>query len=37
MATWVAHLRIADEYIKRGLIPYPKEFVLGSVAPENLL
>lgn len=34
MATWVAHLRIADEYIKRGLIPYPKEFVLGSVAPD---
>ncbi len=34
MATWIVHLRIADEYIKRGLIPCPKEFSLGSVAPD---
>lgn len=34
MATWIVHLRIADEYLKRGLIPYPKEFSLGSVAPD---
>ncbi len=34
MATWITHLRIADEYLKRGLIPYPKEFSLGSVAPD---
>lgn len=34
MATWVAHLRIADEYLKRELIPYPTEFILGSVAPD---
>lgn len=34
MATWIVHLRIADEYIKRGLIPYKKEFSLGSVAPD---
>lgn len=34
MATWITHLRIADKYLKRGLIPYPKEFSLGSVAPD---
>ena len=36
MATWIVHLRLADEYIKRGDIPakYKREFVLGSVAPD---
>lgn len=34
MATWIVHLRIADEYFKRNLIPYKTEFVLGSVAPD---
>lgn len=34
MATWIVHLRIADEYLKRGLIPFDREFVLGSVAPD---
>lgn len=36
MATWIVHLRLADKYIKRGMIPneYKREFVLGSVAPD---
>lgn len=34
MATWVVHLRIADAYLKSGLIPCRREFVLGSVAPD---
>lgn len=36
MATWIVHLRIADRYIKRGMIPnaYKREFIIGSVAPD---
>ena len=36
MATWIVHLRVSNEYIKRNLIPaeYLREFVLGSVAPD---
>ena len=36
MATWIVHLRIADAYIKQGLIPdeYKREFSIGSVAPD---
>ena len=36
MATWIVHLRIADTFIKRGIIPsqYKTEFVLGSLAPD---
>ena len=34
MATWGVHLRIADEYIKQGIINNPTQFVLGSVAPD---
>lgn len=34
MATWIVHLRVADAFLKRGLIPYEKEFCLGSVAPD---
>lgn len=36
MATWIVHLRIADEYLKRNLIPkeFVDEFILGSVAPD---
>ena len=36
MATWIVHLRIADTFIKRGIIPsqYKTEFILGSLAPD---
>ncbi|MDD6763385.1 MAG: zinc dependent phospholipase C family protein [Clostridiales bacterium] len=34
MATWIVHLRIADEYLRRGLIPCERDFILGSVAPD---
>lgn len=34
MATWIVHLRIADQFLKHGSIPYPREFILGSVAPD---
>lgn len=36
MCTWIVHLRVADTYIKRGIIPdkYKTEFIIGSVAPD---
>lgn len=34
MATWIVHLRIADQFLKRNIIPYKKQFILGSVAPD---
>ena len=36
MATWIVHLRIANEFIKEKYIPsdYKKEFIYGSLAPD---
>lgn len=36
MATWITHLRIAENFIKEGLVPdnYITEFIEGSVAPD---
>lgn len=36
MATWVVHMRIADEFIKDGIVhqDFKKEFVIGSLAPD---
>ena len=36
MATWIVHLRIADEFIKRNIVPdaYKCEFICGSLAPD---
>lgn len=34
MATWIVHLRLAEIYLKTNRIPYAREFVLGSVAPD---
>lgn len=36
MATWITHLRIADNFIKNKSIPdtYKTEFVCGSLAPD---
>ncbi len=36
MATWIVHLRIANSYLKRNIIPseYKREFIIGSVAPD---
>ena len=36
MATWIVHLRIADEFIKQNIVPdaYKYEFICGSLAPD---
>ena len=36
LATWIVHLRIADAFIKNGLVPdiYKTEFILGSLSPD---
>ena len=34
MATWMTHIRIADELMKKYPRLYSKEFVIGSIAPD---
>lgn len=36
MATWIVHLRIADNIIKQNIVPekYKQEFIAGSLAPD---
>ena len=36
LATWIVHLRIADSFIKDGLIPdaFKAQFIIGSLSPD---
>lgn len=35
MATWVAHLRIAEEILNKGYSFQPKSFVVGNIGPDS--